>query len=124
LDDTRHWVDELHQLNSSFIPQQPNRNVGLMGMSRDSLNGTTAGNHFPQSNDYRPTTESVSRKQVTPKQEEDATIKIQRWYRKNNKRIKQKNFEQEKVTEDDKTPTPSPRVCFSFLRSNLGFLNR
>ncbi len=104
MDDRRRWVDELHELNSSFIPQQPTRNVGPMGMSRDSLNGTFAGNH-----DYRPTSESISTRQVTP-QEEDATIKIQRWYRKNNLRNKQTNLGPQREVPDEKTPTPSPRA--------------
>lgn len=122
-DETRRWVDELHQLNSSFTPPPPpsSHPVGPLGMSRDSLNGTLQGNHFPPSNDYR-------NEQPLPimiisegdSETDNAAIKIQRWYRKNNTRIKHKKFEPETVfeedipTRDEDTPKASPRVCFSF----------
>ena len=105
MDDTRRWVDELHELNSSFIPQQPTRDVGTVGMSRDSLNGTLVGNF-----DYQPTTGSITTRQVTP-QEEGASIKIQRWYRKKNLGNRPRtNLEQHNEAPDEKTPTPSPRA--------------
>ncbi len=115
-DETRRWIDELHQLNSPFLPQeQPNRNVGPMGMSRDSLNGTIAGNNLYQSNDNRyelplPTKESVSNAQGLPTETdlevENASIKIQRWYRKNNTKRKQRpSIEREKPIR-----IPSPKV--------------
>jgi len=69
-DETRRWVDELHHLNSSFIPQQQYQNIGPMGMSRDSLNGTITATNIYQNNENQheqplpPTSESVSTERV------------------------------------------------------------
>ncbi|UJR32223.1 hypothetical protein I4U23_019688 [Adineta vaga] len=52
-DETRRWIDQLEQINSSEPSQHQTRNVGPMGMSRDSLNGTVTGTNFFQSIDNR-----------------------------------------------------------------------
>ena len=101
-DETRRWVDEIHHLNSSFTPispQQENRNVGPVGMSRDSLNGTITekANHF-QSNDNQhekpiPTSESDDTGKAILNEVEQATVTIQRWYRTNHQRLQQKKTE-------------------------------
>ncbi|CAF2118138.1 unnamed protein product [Rotaria magnacalcarata] len=83
-DDTRRWIDEINQLNSSFTPPPDNHTVGPMGMSRDSLNGTmtmTGANIF-QANDHRrdrflPIAESCHSEQVIPTGVEKASITIQ-----------------------------------------------
>ena len=62
-----------------------------MGMSRDSLNGTIAGTDFIRPNDvhherFRPTSESNHTLPMTStetdRKAENASIKIQQWYRK------------------------------------------
>jgi len=69
-DETRRWVDELHHLNSSFIPQQQYQNIGPMGMSRDSLNVTITATNIYQNNENQheqplpPTLDSVGTERV------------------------------------------------------------
>lgn len=85
-DETRRWVDELHQLNSSFIPPPPtSQPVGPLGMSRDSLNGTIQGNHFHPSNDHH---NEIPLPVIIPfetnLETENTPVKFERYYRKNN----------------------------------------
>lgn len=93
-EETRRWADELHQLNAPILPQeqqqQQSRDVGYLGMSRDSLNGTVPSTNLHDELPL-PTKQSMN---TDPKSEE-ASIKIQRWYRKNNLRTKPKNSPQE-----------------------------
>lgn len=88
-------------------------------MSRDSLNGTLQGNHFPPSNNNR--NEQPLPIMIISEgnfEKDNAAMKIQRWYRKNNTRIKQNKFRprilsgEETPTRDEDTPRASPRVCF------------
>lgn len=71
-------------MNPSYNPEQPNHNVGPMGMSRDSLNGTmtmTGTNLFP-TNEFRrdlfvPIAESFPTEELTPREVNNASIPIQ-----------------------------------------------
>ena len=132
-EETRRWVDNLHQLNSSFTLQQQNQGVGPMGMSRDSLNGTITGANLLQSNDNRrepplPTLESDHTRQTIPAEidprRENASITIQRWYRQNNERLQPKksaSFKQKEPLEDEQNQTRivSLKVWVVVIRLNL-----
>jgi hypothetical protein len=86
--ETRQWMNDLSLSDSAFHAheRQPIRPpVGPLGMSRDSLNGTTTGVHFIPIRDEPDAPPPVIRKPQSP---EAASIKIQRWYRKNRPRIR------------------------------------
>ena len=77
--DTRQWVDELHHLHAVATQQQPTRDVGPMGMSRDSLNGTIAGARLFRSIDNRreqamSPVESTRTDQRTPTEDDKSMI--------------------------------------------------
>ncbi len=107
--ETRRWVDELHHLNSSFIPEQQYRNIGPMGMSRDSLNGTITGTNIYQTNDNQheqplpPTSESVSAERVP-------SIVIQQQENNPSRSISRRSSSASTTTSKHRTtPIPSPR---------------
>ena len=133
-DETRRWVDELHQLNSSFTPQPASQPVGPLGMSRDSLNGTIQGNHFHPSNDHydeRPLPINIPLD--TNLEEENESVKSQRWHhQENDDQTREESseqrlppppplvFEEEIPTRDEETPRASPRVSFSLSMFEFG----
>ncbi|CAF1560514.1 unnamed protein product, partial [Rotaria sordida] len=110
-DDTRRWIDELN-LNTSFIPQQQNRGVGPIGMSRDSLSGgTIGGSNLLQSSHNRrgqhmPASQIAGISQATPIEidlkAKMASITIQRWYRKIQMRRKMAEAALKRVLEQKK----------------------
>ncbi|CAF3411768.1 unnamed protein product [Rotaria socialis] len=110
-DDTRRWIDEINQLNSSFTPPPDNHTVGPMGMSRDSLNGTmtaTGANIF-QANDHRrdrflPIAESCHSEQVIPTGVEKASITIQQ-EPTDPARLEQTNLTEYEQQRELRTPT-------------------
>lgn len=85
--ETRQWMNELSLSNSAFHAHetQPSRPaVGPLGMSRDSLNGTTTGVLLFPAHDKQDAPPVLPKPQTT----KDACITIQRWYRKNGPRLR------------------------------------
>jgi hypothetical protein len=119
-DETRRWIDELHQLDSSLIPEQQNRNVGPMGMSRDSLNGTITGINLYQLDDNRheqplPTLESISTEQKSSIEQEkpiedEQKPSIEQQENNNTSRLSSRRPSSAGSTSKYRTtPIPSPR---------------
>ena len=125
--ESRQWVDELSLPHSAFdaLETQPSRTaVGPLGMSRDSLNGTTTGVHLLQTN-----AERVVRPVPQPRDTtENASITIQRWYRKNRPKIRRIRAEENRFVTgwsdvsqsclsrerpDQSIPLPSPKASYS-----------
>jgi hypothetical protein len=131
-DETRHWVDELHHFNSTLIPQQQTREVGPLGMSRDSLNGTITGINLLQSTDNRrehPMSPlgSASIEQVTPTEAdlnaEVASITYEQLYPVNHTRFEQTQLEEQQrsTSFELKTPTDDEQKQVSFSFSILNY---
>ena len=126
LNDTARSASHLHRLHSPYdlLPPpprlQPNHDVGPMGMSRDSLNGTIARtlHHESMNPDHElsdsPTGGITMLTQIVrDSKSEYASIQIQRWYRKKRTQRRRPNAVRmetgSSIHNEHRPPTPRKR---------------